>query len=418
MATYDLPAVHLNPTKKQIKKKKLKKIEGTRSYRERERRNNRRSRDSKKERDKKKSESREVNLPPVHLNPEEKVNNKKDDRGTGEKILDTISAPLSKPGVTFKEGLAAGSRAVAESREQIENGDVSEAFGVVGTTVASTAVVAGAVLAGEAIAGAVGRGVAGAATRRAIASGNAQQAAIFGRIAPKVTTKTTGTIGKTLTKVLSGTTMKVSGSGAAKISKVLAGVSGVLGTYIFAEWAGLEGIETIPFVLEDAIRSGDPELIAEARDVLETLENPNIWQKIGRLFPGTNILVGFGKKGKAIRTNVMVQKKIAENELTAIQTGESDDQKWERIRQQEVEAERKNIDYYNEQRRKMVEWENEARMKQLEKEAEFWRKEREKQAKQELEDAKAIAEFWLEYKRQSQKLYESTRPSNLNFGLL
>lgn len=90
------------------------------------------------------------------------------------RALDIISAPLSKPRVTFTKGLGAGATAVQRSRERISRGDRREALKVVGTTVLSTATVAAATGAAAAPAAASrvllsgGKIVAGAAVRNPI----------------------------------------------------------------------------------------------------------------------------------------------------------------------------------------------------------------------------------------------------------
>ncbi len=109
---------------------------------------------------------------------------------------------------------------------------------------------------------------------------------------------------------------------------------------------------------------------------------------------------------------------VAANERIAQETGESTDDKWARIREQEATDDKAAIDYYNEQRKLQVQWEREAEKAGRNADAAFWRKEKEKQAKMEAEDRQAIADFWIAYRKEALKIANDNRPSNLNFGLL
>ena len=87
------------------------------------------------------------------------------------------------------------------------------------------------------------------------------------------------------------------------------------------------------------------------------------------------------------------------------------------------------VDYYNEQRKEMFIFEQEARedAKKATREGDiiarnedavFWRAEQNKTRKAEDEDRKAMADFWLNYRKEVQKISQANAPSNLNFGLL
>ena len=101
-----------------------------------------------------------------------------------------------------------------------------------------------------------------------------------------------------------------------------------------------------------------------------------------------------------------------------IETGETDDEKWKRIKEEEAAQDKAAVDYYNSERKKMVKWEEEAADRDMKEDAAFWAREAAKQRKLEEEDRKAIAEFWMAYRKQALKYQMDNRPSNLKFGLL
>jgi hypothetical protein len=221
---------------------------------------------------------------------------------------------------------------------------------------------------------------------------------------------------------------------------IAAAIGSIIGTYPWAEWAQGEAREVMGFAVVNALKTDNPEIIQEARDAQDELWDQNVWEGLARLIPGANIAIGFWNKYKALRAQAAVNDKIMADRIQQIETGESDDEKWKRVREEEAEADKAAVDYYNEQRKQMVDWENEAELalaeakqrifeagtsrtraaeiKAREEEAAFWRKEREKQRQLEAEDRKAIADFWLAYRKEALRIANDNRPSNLNFGLL
>lgn len=195
-------------------------------------------------------------------------------------------------------------------------------------------------------------------------------------------------------------------------------IGSIIGSYPWAEWAQGEAREVMGFAVVNAIKTDNPEIIQEARDAQDELWDQNVWEGLARLIPGANIAIGFWNKYKALRAQAAVNDKIMADRITQIETGETDDEKWERIREEEAAADKAAIDYYNEEREKMVEWEREAEKAARDADAAFWRKEKEKQRQLEAEDRKAISDFWLAYRKESLKIAADNRPSNLNFGLL
>lgn len=224
-------------------------------------------------------------------------------------------------------------------------------------------------------------------------------------------------------------------------------ISSIIGTYPFAEWAGLEGDDTLSMSLNDAIKTKDPALIQQVMMDIADAENPSIWSSIGRLLPGTNLIVGFGKKADAIATQWTVADYRAQQTLdllndptlgtnagvgSAADWAQRDQQKanlemiqtdfetrqWNLAREEQAQMEKENIDYYNSERLRIEQELADAEDRDMMEDAAFWRKEREAQMKREEEDRIAIAKFWEAYRKQQQKYYDDSRPSKLNFGLI
>ena len=204
-------------------------------------------------------------------------------------------------------------------------------------------------------------------------------------------------------------------------AKSLAILGGAAGAMFLGQWGQAEAGEPISIAMRDALKqaenTGDWAVYDEAKAARDELTNLDLWKKIA-LWTPIAPLIGIQNKIKGVIAGGIVLDRIAENNKIAQEAGESEDDKWARIREQEKEDDKANVDYYNEQRKLMVEWEREATKDARNADAAFWRKEKEKQMKLEEEDRKAIADFWIAYRKETLKIANDNRPSNLNFGLL
>ena len=203
-----------------------------------------------------------------------------------------------------------------------------------------------------------------------------------------------------------------------KPALIAASIGAIIGTYPWAEWAAGEAREIMGFTMTRAINSGDPEIMREAQAEQDEIFDRNVWEEIARWIPGVNIAAAFTDKMKAMLAQKAVNDKIINDEIQKIESGETDDDKWRRIKEEEAIQDKAAVGYYNEQRKLMLEWEAEANRNQRDADAEFWRKERAMQSQKEKEDREAISKFWMAYRKQMQKLADNSRPSNLNFGIL
>ena len=232
----------------------------------------------------------------------------------------------------------------------------------------------------------------------------------------KVATQTASMIAKVMTQ------MK-------KPAYVLGAVGAVIGTYPWAEWALEEAKEGMIFGAGKAISTGDVEVIAQFQAESDVIFDNSLWEKIARLTPGAKREYEFSQKAKALKAQKKVNDKIINDVILEKQTGETDDAKWKRVKEEEDAQDKAAVDYYNEQRKNQVTWEQEARAaadkatresekKARNEDAEFWAKEEVKAKQREEDDRKAIADFWTAYRKTQAKIQENNRPSNLNFGLL
>lgn len=203
-----------------------------------------------------------------------------------------------------------------------------------------------------------------------------------------------------------------------KSTAVVGAVLTIAGTYPWSEWALGEAKEGMVFSTSKAIATGDPELIKEYMSTANEIYEITAWENMKRLIPGVNLAFSFGEKAKSLAAQWKVNNAIAQDNLTQIETGETDNQKWERVRQQQADQYTANVDYYNQQRAIMLQHERQARNEDMREAASFWRKERARQRELEAADRKAIMEFWLAYRKLIIKMQEEQRPSKLNFGIL
>lgn len=204
----------------------------------------------------------------------------------------------------------------------------------------------------------------------------------------------------------------------AAIGGLAGAVVGAIGSWPFAGFIEEEAIQSLQFALTSAIRNGDIEGADRAIEELEEILNPDLWDKIKFAIPYVNILDKLDKFRSAAVTSVEIQKQIKEDLRIQLETGESEDEKWVRIRELEKDNDKEIINFYNDERKRLIEWEREAKVKARNEDAAFWRKERARQAELEKKDREAIADFWLAYRKETQKIKDENRPSNLNFGLL
>ena len=210
-----------------------------------------------------------------------------------------------------------------------------------------------------------------------------------------------------------------------KKPKLVAGiVTGLIassvGGKVFGQFVGQEeASQTVNIAARDALVSGNMEAYEDAaKERDELLQDNTFWEEVQTWIPGKNVYDGLQKYREAAIVASAVFDKIAADKLAQQETEGEETEKWARIREEEAEAQKEKVDYYNSERQKLLEWEREAEEDARNEDAAFWRKEREKQFEMEAKDREAIAKFWQAYRKESQKISDSQRPSNLNFGLI
>lgn len=199
---------------------------------------------------------------------------------------------------------------------------------------------------------------------------------------------------------------------------VIGTLMATIGSYPFAGFIKEEALQTIGFATKTAIDNGDIASAEEAIRFQEEILNPTIWDNIKAGVPFVNVLDKLDDFYEASRVKLAVDKKIIDDMKISQETGESAEERYQRVNEEQINQYQANIDYYNQERKKLLEWEMNAKANAREEEAAFWAAERAKKRKEEEEDRKAIADFWEDYKKRSQQLADDQRPSNLKFGLL
>lgn len=197
---------------------------------------------------------------------------------------------------------------------------------------------------------------------------------------------------------------------------------GAIGSYPFAGFIKEEALQTLSLGVRSAVMNEDLEGAEKALEEQEEILNPGLWDKIFGSVPYANVLAQLKGFYEAARTKVEIDRKVVNDMKIQAETGETDDEKWKRIRQEELDADKASVDYYNEQRKLMVDWERDADLADRDDDAKFWRDERAKQTELETKEREESGEFWLNYRKEAQKLNEGfnagTPRSALNFGLL
>ncbi len=230
--------------------------------------------------------------------------------------------------------------------------------------------------------------------------------------------------GKTATGALAGqvasntATRKLTGNALVKSGFTLIAASYIIKeaveTYPFAKFEIAEAMDKIGYARSEARRNGREDLVEGLDQLQEEILNPEGWEKFASMMPWANIQRAAARNIYTAIHATQIYSKI--DEVDAV--GGTEDEKWERVRQEQAEQEKANIDYYNSERKKMLDFEREAKKEARNADAEFWRKERANQRQREKEDREAIAKFWEEYRKKKQLIADNNRPSNLNFGLI
>ena len=209
-------------------------------------------------------------------------------------------------------------------------------------------------------------------------------------------TRTNPATGKATTQIITST---MSGKAMA-LSQAPTLLMGSIGSYPFAGFLKEEALQTLGFSLRSAVSSGNIEGAEEAIRLQEEMLTPDVWEKILNAIPFVNTMNSLKNFYKASRQKLEVDKKV----VADMKTGESEDEKWARLRQEQEDSEKFIIDYYNRERKKMIEWELEAENKDMKEDAAYWRKEREKTAAAEKAAMEEAGRFWLEYKKEAQAI--------------
>ena len=204
-------------------------------------------------------------------------------------------------------------------------------------------------------------------------------------------------------------------------AKTMGILGGAAGSIFLGLWGQAESGEPLSIIMRDTLKeaekTGNWDLYNEASEARKEIIDINKWEKL-LLYSPISPLIGIPNKLKGIKEAAEIQDRLASDIQIQQETGETEDEKWARIKEDVAQADRDYIDYYNDERKKMVQWEQEAKTNQRTDEAAFWRKERANQSALEAKDREATAKFWLEYRKEAQKLADNNRPSNLNFGFI
>lgn len=191
-----------------------------------------------------------------------------------------------------------------------------------------------------------------------------------------------------------------------------------IGSYPFAGFIKEEALQTLGFSVRTALDNDDFEGAEQALDQTKEILDPGMWSEIKSNIPFVNVLDNLDDFYTAARTKMVVDERVIADKKIQFETGETDTERWARVKTEQATQDQAMIDYYNTERQKLLEWESEAREKQRDEDAAFWAEQRQQQRKLEEEDRKAIADFWEQYKKRMQLISDNNRPSKLNFGLL
>ena len=227
-------------------------------------------------------------------------------------------------------------------------------------------------------------------------------------------------------------TQKLTGNLLAKAGFTVAAalfIANALGTYPFAKFEVAESMDKLGYARSKAAQEGRTDLVDGLNQLQDEILNPVGWDFLFSVLPGANILRAAQKNIDAAVASTKVFDAIVQDDIQQQATGESDADRWDRVRKEQAIQDNLTVDYYNDQRTLMITWENEAKaaakaasreedIKARNEDAKFWAEQAAKQRELEAQDRQAIADFWAAYRKNMLKIADNNRPSNLKFGLL
>jgi len=203
-------------------------------------------------------------------------------------------------------------------------------------------------------------------------------------------------------------------------TKTLGLLSGWAVAVWWGKWGQAEAVEGLNIVMRDTLKeaqkTGNYDLYWEASAARDEISDLALWEKIA-LWSPLAPFIGIPNKMKGVAASAKVMDKLAREMQSGETSGESDDDKWERIRQEQEDSKEGMIDYYNDERKKMVEWEREAEEDARDDDAKFWKEERKKTAQSEKEAMEANAKFWEDYKKLTIQMEQKAAEETADFWL-
>jgi len=211
---------------------------------------------------------------------------------------------------------------------------------------------------------------------------------------------------------------------------VVAAIGTMIGSYGLAWWARVDNaLVGANIAARDAIETGDPELIKEVMLIRNEIFELTVWEKVAIGLPIVSWIQPFSDATKAAMLQKKVSDHLLQDEVIALETGETDDEKWERIRQEERDQTKKEAILRSEESRRLKIFQiqadeaarnarNASDRRIRNQDALFWANERAKERLLEEKERKRIAEFWIAYRKTAQEFRLDNTPSRLGFGLL
>ena len=205
------------------------------------------------------------------------------------------------------------------------------------------------------------------------------------------------------------------------------------GAVAIGKWGQAESGEPYSFLISqfavpEAIRTGDWSTVNQLKADRKDLLDLPWWQEV-LLWTAASPIIGIPKKIQGIAEAAHAQDAVLADMQIASETGETDEEMWNRINADRAAADKAATDYRNAQRliteeqlslnRAMEKAANDAEEKRiLEETIKAWEESQDKERKAEAKERKANAEYWLLYQQEMAKLRAESAPSSLNFGLL
>ena len=183
---------------------------------------------------------------------------------------------------------------------------------------------------------------------------------------------------------------------------------------IMADWMNTDTQKTLNFMQQDAIKTGDQELIEEVFTMSEALLDEDSNRNLDKGKPFFSNYEASNNARDANRLRLTLNRYINDQQ----QSGMSESDQYQQYLSDKTESELMLINAYEESVQRNADYKKQAYVDGNKEAAAYWEAKATRDAAQHKKDQLWLANMWLEYTKQKGEIGTTNMPSALNFGLI